>query len=74
MGKDFPVSLSPTHPSHKHNPKGFSELADWSLPEQVLRQTVEYKLSVRDESMKVNGGSSLGHREKSNYDGGPTKL
>lgn len=35
---------------------------------------VEYKISVRDESMNINGGSSLGHREKSNYDGGPTKL
>lgn len=40
----------------------------------MLRQTVEYKISVRDESMKAKGGSSLGHREKSNYDGGRTKL
>ena len=68
------MSLSPTRSSHKYNPKGFSAVADWSLPEQMLRQTVEYKISVRDESMKAKGGSSLGHREKSNYDGGPTKL
>ena len=69
-----PVSLSPTRPSHRQNPKDFSADAAWGLPEQMLRQTVAYKVLVRDGPMRAEGGSSLGLREKLHYDGGPTKL
>lgn len=31
-------------PSHRQNPKDFSADAAWGLPEQMLRQTVAYKV------------------------------